>query len=162
MDLNNDFRTQRKPQYSLGHTNGWYREQTVHNFEMNNDFLLSYKDRFGDFDISASFGGNNMYREARNVTETAENLAEPNVFRLVNVAGVLSVSNFRSKKSVNSFYGFLNLSWRDMLFLDVTGRNDWSSTLRRATTPISTPRSASASCSTKFSNSMTRRRGSTC
>lgn len=129
MDLNNDFRTQRKPQYSLGHTNGWYREQTVHNFEMNNDFLLSYKDRFGDFDISASFGGNNMYREARNVTETAENLAEPNVFRLVNVAGVLSVSNFRSKKSVNSFYGFLNLSWRDMLFLDVTGRNDWSSTL---------------------------------
>lgn len=129
MDFNNDFRTQRKPQYSLGHTNGWYREQTVHNFEMNNDFLLSYKDKFGDFDISASFGGNNMYREARNVTQTAENLAEPNVFRLVNVAGVLSVSNFRSKKGVNSFYGFINLSWRDMIFLDITGRNDWSSTL---------------------------------
>lgn len=30
---------------------------------------------------------------------------------------------------MNSLYGYVNLSWRDMLFLDLTARNDWSSTL---------------------------------
>ena len=32
---------------------------------------------------------------------------------------------------INSLYGFLSLSWDDIYFLDITGRNDWSSTLSR-------------------------------
>ena len=71
MDLNNDFRTQRKPQYSIGHTKGWYREQTVRNFEMNTDFMFNYKDSFGDFHLSAALGGNRMYQKFQNVTQTA-------------------------------------------------------------------------------------------
>ena len=35
----------------------------------------------------------------------------------------------RYEKQVNSLYGFLNISYRNFLFLDFTGRNDWSSTL---------------------------------
>ena len=129
MDLNNDFRTQRKPQYSIGHTKGWYREQTVRNFEMNTDFMFNYKDSFGDFHLSAALGGNRMYQKFQNVTQTAENLQEPDVFLLVNVDGRLLSSNTRREKGVNSLYGYVNLSWRDMLFLDLTARNDWSSTL---------------------------------
>ena len=30
---------------------------------------------------------------------------------------------------INSLYGFVNLGWEDTYFLDITGRNDWSSTL---------------------------------
>ena len=129
MDLNNDFRTQRKPQYSIGHTKGWYREQTVRNFEMNTDFMFNYKDSFGDFHLSAALGGNRMYQKFQNVTQTAENLQEPDVFLLVNVDGRLLSSNTRREKGVNSLYGYVNLSWRDMLFLELTARNDWSSTL---------------------------------
>lgn len=35
----------------------------------------------------------------------------------------------RLQKRINSVYGFLDLSYADFLFLQVTGRNDWSSTL---------------------------------
>lgn len=33
------------------------------------------------------------------------------------------------EKQINSVYGLLNLSFKDYLFMEVTGRNDWSSTL---------------------------------
>ena len=35
----------------------------------------------------------------------------------------------RISRQTNSVYSFLNLSWDNYLFLDLTGRNDWSSTL---------------------------------
>ena len=35
----------------------------------------------------------------------------------------------RFEKQVNSLYGFLNISYKNFLFMDFTGRNDWSSTL---------------------------------
>lgn len=73
------------------HTKGWYREQTVRNFEMNTDFMFNYKDSFGDFHLSAALGGNRMYQKFQNVTQTAENLQEPDVFLLVNVDGRVAV-----------------------------------------------------------------------
>ena len=39
------------------------------------------------------------------------------------------VSFYRSAKVVNSLYGMLSLGWKDMVYLDVTARNDWTSTL---------------------------------
>lgn len=129
MDMSNDFRTQRKPFYSNGYMSGMYKEQTVYNFEMNNDFLLSYKDRFGDFDINASLGGNSMYSNYRNVIITASRLLEPGIYMLRNSDGNLLVNPTRRRKGINSFYGFANIGWRNMLYLELTGRNDWSSTL---------------------------------
>ncbi len=129
MDYYTDFRTQRKPQYSVAVQEGNYLEQSVRNFEMNNDFLLSYKDTFGDFSVNASLGGNNMVSKYFNTIIKVDKLLEPNVFILQNSQGPLSVASSRNRKSINSFYGFVSLSWRDMLFVDVTGRNDWSSTL---------------------------------
>ncbi len=129
IDFNNDFRTQQKPQYTHAYLDGMYREQTVRTLELNNDFLLTYRDTFGDFSLNASFGGNNMQYKYYNINLTAKQLSEPNVFILQNVNGTLDVSTRRSTKSINSFYGVVSLAWRDMLFLDVTGRNDWTSTL---------------------------------
>ena len=71
VDFYNDFRTQQKPWYSSSYQYGYYKEQTVRNFEMNNDFLLTYKKRFGDFDLTASFGGNNMVYNYQNVQLTS-------------------------------------------------------------------------------------------
>lgn len=129
VDFSNDFRTQQKPQYSHSYTNGMYREQTVRNVEFNTDFLLSWRRTFGDFYLNASLGGNAMLSNNSNVSLLANQLDEPNVFILQNVSGQLDVRATRTKKAINSFYGFLSMSWRDMIFIDVTGRNDWSSTL---------------------------------
>lgn len=129
MDFTSDFRTQQKPYYSVSSLNGFYREQTVKTFESNIDFLLNYKDRFGDFDVSAFYGGNTMYSNYQNIRHTAEKLLEKNIYTLSNVDGNLLLDTYRSKKGINSFYGSASVGWKSTLYLEVTGRNDWSSTL---------------------------------
>lgn len=129
MDWGGDFRTQRKPYFSKGNVQGWYREQTVNSFEMNNDFLLLYRDTFGDIDFSASFGGNNMVSQYHSIRQTAPRLYTPDVYQLQNSDGAIITNNFRRQKSINSFFGFFSASWKNMIYLEATGRNDWSSTL---------------------------------
>ena len=41
---------------------------------------------------------------------------------------LIPVDSFFQKK-INSLYSFVNLSYKDYLFVELTGRNDWSSTL---------------------------------
>ena len=129
MDLNNDFRTQQKPKGAKTYINGMYKEQTVFDYEMNNDFLLRYTKKLNDFDLSASFGGNNMMQSYRSNTPLAESLVVDRDYRLSNSVDRPKVTSIRRQKSINSFYGLISASWRNMIFLDVTGRNDWSSTL---------------------------------
>jgi TonB-linked SusC/RagA family outer membrane protein len=135
LDFGNEFRTQRKPKMTYGWENGFYREQSLVNYESNMDFLLKYQNNFLDnrLTITGAFGGNNMvttYR--RNDVELAE----------LDIDGVYNTSNvpsgiypdpytYRSKKIVNSLYGFATIGWEDKYFLDITGRNDWSSTLAK-------------------------------
>ncbi|MCC8173636.1 MAG: SusC/RagA family TonB-linked outer membrane protein [Odoribacter sp.] len=129
VDFSTDFRTQRKPKYSTNYTEGYYKEQTVRNFEMNNDFLLTWANAYADFTVQASFGGNNMVHNYSNVQLIADKLQEDGIFILQNSVNTPSYKARRTNKSVNSFYGIVSLGWRNMVFLDITGRNDWSSTL---------------------------------
>lgn len=131
IDFTSDFRTSRKPQYSYNYAYGWYREQTTSSYEMNNDFLLSYNDEFEKIGLTlnASFGGNNMVSNQRYIRQTAEELQEPNIFMLSNSRSALTTTNTRTDKSVNSLYGLVSLGWKNMVYLDITGRNDWSSAL---------------------------------
>lgn len=129
IDFQSDFRTQRKPKYSTKFIEGLYKEQTVRQYEMNNDFLLSWAKVYGDFDIKASLGGNNMVYNYSNVQLIADKLLEDDVYTIQNSVYPATNKTLRREKSINSFYGVVSLGWRNMLYLDVTGRNDWSSTL---------------------------------
>ena len=131
VDFQSDFRTQRKPKYSYNYKDGLYKEQTVRQYEMNNDFLLSWKQTFGDFDINASFGGNNMVQNYQNVQIIADKLFADDVYNLQNSLYSPTIRATRREKSINSFYGLISLGWRNTVYFDVTGRNDWSSTLAR-------------------------------
>src|SRR5690606_16912962 len=53
----------------------------------------------------------------------------PNFFAISNTNLPVTSYDPGLSVNVNSLYAFANLGWRDMLFLDITGRNDWSSTL---------------------------------
>ncbi|MBQ9138511.1 MAG: SusC/RagA family TonB-linked outer membrane protein [Alistipes sp.] len=132
LDLNNDFRTQQKPFYSRSYVQGMYREQTARKLEINNDFLLAYKKDFTNgISLNASFGGNNMIYRYSNINLKANMLDAKNVYMLSNVKGQLATTSIRSYKSINSFYGFVSFGYRDMFYIDITGRNDWSSTLAK-------------------------------
>jgi TonB-linked SusC/RagA family outer membrane protein len=98
--------------------------------ETNTDFLLRADRDIGDrFSLDASFGGNRRDQETRNEYTEVLNLTAPDVFNLGNRAEDPYSDEYRTEKRVNSLYGQVNLGYRDMFFLDVTGRNDWSSTL---------------------------------
>ena len=133
IDFSNEFRTQRKPKMTFGWENGFYREQGFTNFEANSDFLLKYQVNLldGRLTTTTAFGGNNMSYHYRSNTVQLDELNIDGVYHIDNVPqGIYpDPSNYRSYKMINSLYGFVNLGWEDTYFLDITGRNDWSSTL---------------------------------
>lgn len=110
--------------------NGQYREDYIYAYEQNTDFLLSYNTAVNeDMELGVSFGGNN--RSAKNSYQriSANSLSVPGIYNFGNAAEPLKSNDFDSKKEVNSLYAFANFAYKDYLFLDITGRNDWSSTL---------------------------------
>jgi len=133
LDLTNEFRTQRKPYYTINYPQGFYREQSNYIMEWNSDFMLKYQDSFFNqrFTVTAGFGGNNMTYSRRSWTYQIDKLSTEGVYQPLNYpAGTLpSYSPYRSKKVVNSLYGLVSLGWEDWAYLDLTARNDWSSTL---------------------------------
>ncbi len=135
MDMGVEFRTQRKPKMTFGWENGFYREQSLTNYEFNTDFLLRYQTAYvdGRLTASAAFGGNNMTAQYFNNVIQLNELDIDGVYHTSNVPpGVIPVpTDYRSMKVINSLYGFVSLGWDDTYYLDITGRNDWSSTLAK-------------------------------
>ncbi len=133
MDIVNEFRTQRKPWYTYNYPQGWYREQSNYVAQFNSDFLLKYTDSYfaDQFTLTAALGGNNMTYQRRSHKFTIDRLDVEGVYSPTNYpAETIPVEDFyRANKVVNSLYGLLSLGWRDMLYLDLTARNDWTSTL---------------------------------
>ena len=106
------------------------REQDINSLQYTGDFLFRYQKRLPqDLHLTASFGGSINYRQYDAHAQIADNLITPGVYSLVNTSAELLTSNSSWERQTNSLYGLVNLSWRNSLFLDVTGRNDWSSTL---------------------------------
>lgn len=129
MDYSNEGRQFRRAYSSNRFRTGAYAEQDVLFREINSDVLLNYAQNVGDLDVSVSLGANRMDQQAANTQTQAISLAQPGVFRLSNAAAPLEIFQYEARKRINSAYGLLKLSYQNVFFLDVTGRNDWSSSL---------------------------------
>ena len=128
-DFYNELRDRRRAFSTQRFPLGFYREDKIYFNERNSDFLLSYNKDAGDFSIGLSVGGNQM-KQINNYNQTvAPQLLIPGIYNFSNSAVNLQVTQFDSEKRINSLYGFGQIGYKNMLFLDVTGRNDWSSTL---------------------------------
>ncbi|MFN7118030.1 MAG: SusC/RagA family TonB-linked outer membrane protein [Saprospiraceae bacterium] len=129
-DVTDEFRDRRRAYSTQRFLLGSYREENLEVQETNLDFLLSYdKQLSADFTLGASVGGN-LRRETINQSDiSAPELAVPGVYALGNSRVALQANAFRSEKRVNSGYGTAQLGFRNFLYLDLAGRNDWSSTL---------------------------------
>ena len=121
------------PGYSQEPNNGAYGIASSNGLERNMDILGTYKKDFEDFTVSVSAGGNVLYSKASNISNSSKSgsgLIVPGVYTIQNISsGALNYSNGRSQKGINSVYGMANLSWKEIAYLDITARNDWSSTL---------------------------------
>jgi TonB-linked SusC/RagA family outer membrane protein len=97
--------------------------------ESNGDFLFTGQGNItGQLGIVATLGGNVMYRSIRNTSNSAYGMFLPDFYNLSN--GIYSRGSSKiTQKQVNSLYGTASFSWENYLYLDLTARNDWSSTL---------------------------------
>jgi TonB-linked SusC/RagA family outer membrane protein len=140
VSMSSEFRQQRRPYSTANFQKGYYKEQDIDNYEVNTDALLTYSDKVGShFELKASAGANTMRRKYRKVDSYVEGLVIPGVYILSNGVNSPMVATNRAERVVNSFYGFVNLSYDDKIFVDVTGRNDWSSTLPMHNNPFFYP-----------------------
>jgi len=109
---------------------GQYREARIITEERNTDFLLSANKKLNnDFTISGSLGGNQTRQKADFNEVNAGQLNIPGIYKLTNNRVPVDVAQTASEKRVNSLYGAAQMSFKNYLFLEVTGRNDWSSAL---------------------------------
>ena len=133
IDQNSSFRTTRRPYSSIRFATGRYQEQSVTMQEQNYDFLYKYDDKlFKELGISLSAGGSIFKNDIKNNTITAERLSAPGIYTLGNAKDRPLVVLAPASKEVHSLYGLAQFNFKDYLYLDVTGRNDWSSTLPKA------------------------------
>lgn len=130
IDYSGENRASQRPKSSVVAINGLYRRQDLSYFERNSDFLLSYTaPKFGKFNLAATAGGNNLQINTSSNTVTANGLVIPDVYNLGNASGRPIVDETNTQKIVNSLYGVADLDYDNMFYLQLTARNDWSSTL---------------------------------
>lgn len=114
---------------------GWYGVNQNSSHLWNHDALLSYKkDITKDLNVVALFGGNlrKTGGEGSLSANTTQQLSIPNFFSLSNTQIPAAAYTPSTRTETQSVYFSGNFGWKNAVYLDVTGRNDWSSTLPAA------------------------------
>jgi TonB-linked SusC/RagA family outer membrane protein len=82
-----------------------------------------------DLNLTVNAGAVYGKTEYESNTNTVTQLVIPGIYTIENSAGQPTTSIFKSEKETNSVYSSASFNWKDWFNVDVTGRNDWSSTL---------------------------------
>lgn len=133
IQLSADQREQHRPISDVVYGNGFFKKQNVFDYELNSDALLTYHNSFANnLHLNVSAGGNMMQQKYDMLSAEVNGLITPGDYKLANGISTPMVRTSIKRKAMNSLYFAANVAYRDKLFLDVTGRNDWSSTLPKS------------------------------
>jgi TonB-linked SusC/RagA family outer membrane protein len=113
--------------YTVAYNGGYVRAQTS-SYGWNSDMLINYHKTVSDFTFDVNAGANNYLSQYDQLGANGYVFNIENLFALSNTANPRPTEDF-NKKVVNSVYGFAEVSYKNAIFLNITGRNDWSSTL---------------------------------
>jgi outer membrane receptor protein involved in Fe transport len=98
--------------------------------ENNTDFLLTAvttpMERLG---LTINLGGNRRVRTLQQRWIGTDKLSGPGIYNMTNAAILYTPTQYDERRQINSLYGTTQFAFNDYFFVDVTGRNDWSSTL---------------------------------
>lgn len=136
VDYVSEQRQYRRAPSTKGVLNGSYREDAIAFRESNAEILLDFDptpnvDNL--IDISLKIGGNLMSQKANfgvaNNPELQIFGQGPSIYTLANSRSGVLVESQKTNTSINSAFGLLSLDYDNWVYLDLTYRNDWSSTL---------------------------------
>lgn len=97
--------------------------------ESNVEGLLTATKTFGRLDVTTNVGGNIRRNNSYRNTWNTNNLVVKGIYNLSNSAITPTIGNSEAHSGVNSVYGSAVLTWNRVATVEVTGRNDYSSTL---------------------------------
>lgn len=106
--------------------------------ENNADLMLGFNKKFGDFDVDGFIGGNQLRRYDESKRGGGNDLVVPFFHSVTNVAAP-TFGYGLSEFGINSIYGAANFGYKNMIFLNVTGREDQFSTLTAENSKIFYP-----------------------
>jgi len=108
---------------------GQYTKRASNSYDWNTDVLITYnKDLSEDFKLGLNAGANQRVYKRTELTGSGNNFTIENFFALSNTQNPLA-TEVLDRFEVQSIYGLGEFSYKNAIFLNVTARNDWSSTL---------------------------------
>ncbi len=129
IDQYSDFRKYRNDIGSATFGVGQVINHAINNTDLNIDvYGLIQKELSSDLFLSGTVGWNYYDKKVDNRREDGQGLASRGFFNAAS-AIAFSVVERPTAKQLYGAYGDFRLSYRDIFFLNLTGRNDWSSTL---------------------------------
>ena len=115
-----------------GRTNvpGSVTDETIDRYQLNSDFLLKAKNKITpDITINSLIGFNSNERYLESLTSSVTGLNIPDFYNLSNSNNPIVSSTYLQQQRLFGVYASVDLSFKEYLFLSLTARNDWSSTL---------------------------------
>jgi TonB-linked SusC/RagA family outer membrane protein len=129
VDYSDQATKQRKAFSTVTAPTGWLQENERNFLEWNSNLLLEYSQEVGDFTLEPSVGANYMRQTRRNIQLTAQALSVPEVYNIGNARSNVQAEEVDQEQEILGVFGSGTVGYQDVVFLDLTARNDWSSTL---------------------------------
>ena len=108
---------------------GFVHEYRLDYRQLNSNLLLTFDHTWANkFQTTLRLGNDVLDRKLDRVSAVGDELDVYNLFNLSNAKNV-SISQYKQNYRIIGAYGDLTLGYDNYLFLDITGRNDWTSTL---------------------------------
>lgn len=109
--------------------NGAFTNNNNRALESNIEGLVTATKTYGRFDLTANVGGNIRRNDSYNNYFGTSKIVVPKIYNLSNSGITPTVSNSEFHSGVNSVYGSAVMTWNRVATIEVTGRNDYASTL---------------------------------
>ena len=136
VDYVDEQRQYRRAPSTKGVLNGSYREDEISFRESNAEVLLSFDPTPKEdnlVDLGVKLGGNFMSQKANFGIANNPQLqifgTGPSIYTLTNARAGVLVESQKTEAKINSVFGLVSLDYNNTVYLDLTYRNDWSSTL---------------------------------
>ena len=115
--------------YGREKAQGDYKEQHDYSLKSYSDVMLNYENDFGDFGIKALIGANLDINKTKYLYASTDYLIVPGLYTLSNSQTPVQPNNYRTHYETYSGYASADLSYKDYVYLGLTGRYEKDSRL---------------------------------
>lgn len=117
---------------SAGQPNGTVINSAERSSDLNSDLLLILSPKISEnIDFAATLGHNYFSQSSFTNTQTGIGLGEPGFFNIANASAVTSTQTWNRRRKIAGVFADVKVGFDNMIYLNISGRNDWSSTFEK-------------------------------